>query len=184
MDRLFARRDHCWYGGTLQRLSAPLGKRKLIDGATGLPILQFSARQFLRPRLLPPGYRLWLVRPMLAAPQGASRGQPVAGAQLWYSPPPVRPYREALDQLIITEYVDRPFVPGPWQCLPQAKRPSGDEGQWTPIRIRGVWGCAESGNIAWRQHGLDYLIGVDSPVGTRPLLSSAQLVAIAASAPD
>jgi hypothetical protein len=67
------------------RLAALLGKRKLVDGATGQPILQFSARLLLRPRLLPPRYRLSQVQPMMAAPMQGQRGQPVAGAQQWYS---------------------------------------------------------------------------------------------------
>jgi hypothetical protein len=38
------------------------------------------------------------------------------------------------------------------------------------------------GIIAWRQRGLDYIISIGTPSGTRPPLSTAQLVAVADSA--
>jgi hypothetical protein len=160
----------------LVQLAAPLGSRKLVDAATGKPLLQFSARLLLRPTDLPPGYRPWQVQPVEAAPLQDERGQPVAGAQLWCSRL-TGAYQRDDGQLIITEYPDRPFVEGPWQSpMPP------QEGHWTRIEVRGVPGWASVAGIAWRQDGLDYSIGEFPTADGRPKLTTAQLVMIADSA--
>jgi hypothetical protein len=150
------------------RLAAPLGSRKLVDAATGQPLPQFSARLLLQPTVLPPGYRPWQVEPVLAGP--------VAGGKVWYSRL-TGADQPGDGQFYITEYPDRPFVPGPWQ----SPRPTGEEGPWTRISVRGVQGWAEKGIIAWRQGGLDYSMGQLLKDG-RLSFTVAQLVAIADSA--
>ena len=85
-------------------LVAPLGSRKLVNGATGQPVPQFSARLPLQPGMLPPGYRLWQVYSQLIG----TEGHPVVRVQLWY-----HPRIEGAGQLI-TESTDSPFVPRPW----------------------------------------------------------------------
>jgi hypothetical protein len=139
------------------RLTAPLGKRTLVNGATGQPVPRFDARLLLRPS----GYRLRQVTPQLTGTQG----HPIARVQLSYYP-----RTERAGQLIITEFPDSPLVPRPWQSPPEPR------GQWTPIRVRGVPGWAAPSVIAWRQRGLIYL------VGAVPQMSTAELIAIADSA--
>lgn len=153
------------------RLAAPLGKRKLADGATGHPVPQFSARLLLRPGVLPPGYRLRGVVPLLTG----TEGHPVVRVQLWYYPQPGK-----AGQLVITESPDSPFVPRPWQSPPEPWQSPGKQGQWTRIRVRGVPGWAAPSVISWRQSGLIYSISADPPLP----LTTAQLIAIADSAPD
>jgi hypothetical protein len=91
------------------RLAAPLGKRKLVDGTSGQPVLQLSARLLL-PRVLPPGYRLQEVVPLVTGPEG----HPVVTISLYY-------YRQigGAGELDITESSDGPFVPRPWQSPPE-----------------------------------------------------------------
>jgi hypothetical protein len=153
------------------RLAAPLGKRKLVDGASGQPILQFSARQLLLPRVLPHGYRLQEVVPLVTSPEG----HPVVTVSLHY-------YRQSggTGELVITESPDGPFVPQPWQSPPEPWQPPGQQGRWTLIRVRGVQGWAASAVIAWRQRGLVYSVSAEPP----PPLTTAQLIAIADSAPN
>jgi hypothetical protein len=158
------------------RLAAPLGNRKLVDGATGRRLAQFSARLLLRPRVLPPGYRLWQVWPRWYVP---SDGHAVVYVRLIYSRQ-TRAYQEDFGHLTIAENPDTPFVPGPWH---PGVFPSDPPGTWTPIRVRGVPGWAARGSIAWRQHGLLYMVSIDSGAPPLPaLLSTAQLIAIADSA--
>jgi hypothetical protein len=142
------------------RLAAPLGKRKLVNGATGERVPQFDARLLLRPGILPPGYRLRQAIPRLTGPEGHA----IAQVQLWYSPP-----AERADWLVITESPESPLVLPPWQSQPQ-------HGRWTRTRLRRVQGWAAPGVIAWRQRGLIYSISADTP------LTTAQLIAIADSA--
>lgn len=142
------------------RLAAPLGKRKLVNRATGQPVPQFDARLLMRPGILPPGYRLRQVLPQLTGPQGHA----IARVQLWYSPP-----TERADWVVITESPESPLVLLPWQSPPQ-------HGNWTRIRLRGVPGWAAPSVIAWRQRGLIYSISTYTP------LTTAQLIAIADSA--
>jgi hypothetical protein len=153
------------------RLAASLGKRKLVDGTSGQPVLQFSARLLLLPRVLPPGYRLQEVVPLVTGPEG----HPVVTISLYY-------YRQigGAGELDITESSDGPFVPRPWQSPPEPWQPPGKQGQWTRIRVRGVPGWAAESLIAWRQRGLQYLISAEPPLS----LTTAQLIAIADSAPD
>jgi hypothetical protein len=159
------------------RLAAPLGKRKLVDGATGQRLAQFSARLLLRPAVLPPGYRLWQVWPRWYVP---SDGHGVMDVRLIYSRQ-TRVNQGDYGHLQIAEYPDTPFIPGPWH---PGVFPSDPPGTWTPIRVRGVPGWAARGSIAWRQHGFLYMVSIDSGAPPLPpLLSTAQLIAIADSAP-
>jgi hypothetical protein len=142
------------------RLATPLGMRKLINGANGQPVRRFNARLLLRPRILPPGYRLRQVFPQLTGPAGHT----IVRVQLWYYS-----RSERADGLVITESPDSPLVPRPW--LSPARH-----SQWIRLRVRGVSGWAGPSVIAWRQGGLIYSISAGPP------LITAQLIAIANSA--
>jgi hypothetical protein len=155
------------------RLAAPLGKRGLVDEETGKPVVQFSARLLLRPRVLPPGYRPWQVQPELAAPPLGTQSHPVAGASLWYSPWIVANAPD-VGALRITEFPDPRFLRGSLQ----APMPRPNRG-WTRISVRGVQGWAAPYGIAWRQHALDFAVDVFPAGGNRPPLSTAQLIAVA-----
>jgi hypothetical protein len=148
------------------RLAAALGKRALVDGATGQPIPQFSA-PLLRPTKLPPGYRLRQISPELTGPQG----HPVVRVELWYH---VRD--DGAGYLVIAEYPDSPLVPRPWQSPLESGPPPAKPARWSPIRVRGVPGWAAPSTIAWRQRGLIYSITTGTPMTTT------QLTAIADSA--
>jgi hypothetical protein len=151
------------------RLAAPLGKRKLVSGATGQPVQQFNARLLLRPRILPPRYRLRQAFPQLTGPEGHA----IVRVQLWYYP-----RNERAGDLVITESPDSPFVPRPWQSPPEPWQSPAKHSQWTRIRVRRVPGWAAPSVIAWRQSGLIYSISAGPP------LTTAQLIAIADSATD
>jgi hypothetical protein len=143
------------------RLRAPLGRRRLVDGATGSPTPWISARFVLRPAGLPPGYRLSEMRPWLNL---TSRSLPACVQFFQASGDP--------DVLEIIQSAGRAPV-------------LGGAGDWTKIRVRGHPGRASRNLITWRENGLmDYvLIGEQSPAGPQ-VLSTRQLVAIADSAPD
>jgi hypothetical protein len=149
------------------RLAAPLGKRKLVNGATGQPVPQFDARLLLRPGILPPGYRLRQVFPQLTGPQGHA----IARVALWYYP-----RTEKAGHLLITVSPDSPLVPRPWQSPPEPWQSPAKHNRWIRIRVRGVPGWASPSLIAWRQRGLIY------SVSASPLLTTAQLISIADSA--
>jgi hypothetical protein len=142
------------------RLRAPLGRRRLVDGATGSPTPWISARFVLRPTALPPGYRLLELRPWLNL-TGTSRP---ACAQSYQAP----------DDPDVLEIIQ---TAGSGPIL-------GGAGGWTKIRVRGHPGQASRNLITWRENGLmDYvLIGEQDPAGPQ-VLSTRQLVAIADSAP-
>jgi hypothetical protein len=143
------------------RLAAPLGKRKLVNAATGQPIARFSA-----PLLLRPDYQLREVDPQPTGP----KAHPVAGVELHYA------RSHAAGDLWLTEYPDSPHVPPPWQ-------PPAKEGPWARIRVRGVPGWASPAGIAWRQHGLIYSISAGPPTESGgPPLTTARLIAMANSA--
>jgi hypothetical protein len=142
------------------RLAAPLGTRKLVNGATGEPIPRFTAP------LLLSAYQLWQVDAQPAGPSDHA----VPGVQLTYTH-----YGQAGD-LVVTMYHDSPFVPWPWQ-------PGAGE-HLTRIRVRGVPGWASDFMIGWRQQGLVSTVDIQPPTEAGgPLLSTAELIAIADSAP-
>ncbi len=153
------------------RLAAPLGKRKLVDGTSGRPIPQFSARLLLLPRALPRGYGLRKVVPLMTV----LGGDLVVTVTLYYYP-----QSGAAGGLAITESPVGPFVPRPWQSPPEPWQPPGQQGRWTLIRVRGVQGWAAPAVIAWQQRGLIYSVTSESPVPP----TTAQLIVIADSAPE
>jgi hypothetical protein len=60
--------------------------------------------------------------------------------------------------------------------------PAPESGGWTAIHVRGQPGPATRNMITWREHGLTDYIAVDGPQWPQ-VLSTAQLIAIADSAP-
>jgi hypothetical protein len=141
------------------RLRAPLGRRKLVDGATGRATAWISARLVLRPTVLPPGYRLRQLRPWINLTQS--------------SRPSCAQFYQAQNDPNIVEIVQSGgslALPGPGQ------------GGWTPIQVRGHRGRASRNLIIWREHGLIDYIANYGP-SNRQLLTARQLIAIADSAP-
>lgn len=146
------------------RLHAPLGSRKLVDGATGRATAWISARLVLRPAALPAGYRLTELIPAADISRAQSPGP--RGCKQFY-----RSQRDANELEIV-------------QSAGSVQIPGAGSGGWTRIRVRGYAGRASRNLITWRENGLtDYvLIGEQSPGGAQ-VLSTRQLIAIADSAP-
>ena len=146
------------------QLKAPLGKRKLVDGATGRAVTWISARLVLRPAEIPAGYRLRYRTPGTAFSRAQS--PEAAGCEQFYvddAPP-------ATHMLYIEQGAGRLPVPAP------------GPGGWTAIRVRGQPGLATRNLITWREDGLTDYITVDGPRWPQ-VLTTAQLIAIADSAP-
>ena len=143
------------------RLRAPLGRRRLVDGATGRATAWISARLVLRPTALPPGYRLRELRPWLNLTQS--------------SRPSCVQFYQAQNDPNIVEIV---------QSAGNVQNLGAGSGGWTRIRVRGYPGHASRDLITWRENGLtDYVLaGEQSPAGAQ-VLSTRQLIAIADSAP-
>jgi hypothetical protein len=141
------------------RLRAPLGRRKLVDGATGSPTAWISARLVLRPTALPPGYRLRELRPWITLTQS--------------SRPSCLQYYQAQNDPNVLEIV---------QSGGSLQLPGPGPGGWTPIQVRGHRGRASRNLIIWRENGLIDYIAIYGP-GNRQLLTASQLIAIADSAP-
>ena len=146
------------------RLQAPLGTRKLADGATGRAVAWISARLVLRPAEMPAGYLLRSRTPDVDFSGPQSLG-PAGCVQLYLDDT-----RTAEHMLYIEQSAGRLRVPAP-----------GPRG-WTAIRIRGQPGLATRNLITWREHGLTDYIAVDGPQWPQ-VLSTGQLIAIADSAP-
>jgi len=143
------------------RLRVPLGRRRLVDGATGRATAWMSARLVLRPTALPPGYRLRELRPWLNLTQSSR-------------PSCVQFYQAQNDgnELEIVQSA------GSMQIL------GAGSGTWTQIRVRGYPGHARRNLITWRENGLtDYVLTGDQSSAGAPALSTRQLIAIADSAP-
>lgn len=141
------------------RLRAPLGRRRLVDGATGSPTAWISARLVLRPTALPPGYRLRELRPRINLTQS--------------SRPSCAQFYQAQNDPNIVEI---------GQSGGSLQLPGPGRGGWTPIQVRGHRGRASRNLIIWRENGLiDYITNYGP--SNRQLLTARQLVAIADSAP-
>jgi hypothetical protein len=143
------------------RLKAPLGRRRLTDGATGRAIAWISARLILRPTALPAGYRLRDLAPVVDFTAPELPGP--AGCTQFYAGP------LGENSLVIEQSAGRLQMPGP-----------GPEG-WTAIRVRGLPGQTTRNLITWRENGLTDLIMVARPQWTQ-VLTTTQLVAMADSA--
>jgi hypothetical protein len=145
------------------RLHAPLGSRKLVDGATGKPTAWISARLVLRPTVLPAGFRPFELIPAINHSRPQSPGP--AGCVQFYS------WHGDPNYLEIVQSAGSLQVPGP------------AKGGLTPIRVRGHHGRAARNLITWRENGLtDYILVGPGPPGPQAL-STQQLIAIADSAP-
>jgi hypothetical protein len=137
-------------------LRAPLGHRKLVDGATGTATAWISARLILRPRSIPAGYRSRGLMPWLSSslyPRGVRSAACMQTYQLENGP----------DEFAIIQSA----------AGLQLHHPGG----WTPIRVRGHPGRAAAGVITWREQGLTDSISASGG------LTTSELVAIADSAP-
>jgi hypothetical protein len=140
------------------RLKAPLGNRTLVDGATGQAVAWISARLVLRPTIIPAGYRLRDLAPVVDFSHPESSGP--AGCTQDYAAP------SGENMLVIEQSAGRLLVPGPG--------PAG----WTAIRVHGMPGRATRNLITWRENGLTDLIMVASPQWPQ-MLTTTQLVAMA-----
>jgi hypothetical protein len=140
------------------RLSRPLGRRKLVDGATGQPTAWISARFVLRLTALPAGYRLTDLSPATEGAMPQNLGPP--GASEIFRPPHAEPELDIEQSAGIIVGLG----PGP--------------GGWSPVEVRGHPGQATRNLITWQEHGLYDSIeigGTDKP----QILGTKQLIAIA-----
>jgi hypothetical protein len=145
------------------RLDAPLGNRKLVDGATGRPTAWISARLVLRPNALPAGVRLFELIPAVNHSRPQSPGP--AGCVQFYSWNGDPNYLEIV------------------QSAGSLKVPRPAKGGLTRIRVRGHPGLAARNLITWRENGLtDYILAGPGPAGPQ-VMSTQQLIAIADSSP-
>jgi hypothetical protein len=141
------------------RLRAPLGRRKLVNGADLKALRWLDGRLVLHPRMLPAGYALTQVLP----------GVRTAGPAR-YGPGCEQVYASEAGTLSITQSAGSLLVPAP-----------GPPG-WQPVHIRGVIGVATRNVITWQERGLTDVISAGNPADPQ-VLSTAELVAIADSAP-
>ena len=87
------------------RLHAPLGGRKLSDGATGRALGWISARLVLRPTALPAGLRLFQLIPAIDHSRAQSPGP--AGCTQFYS------WQGVSDYLVIAQSAGPLGLPAP-----------------------------------------------------------------------
>jgi hypothetical protein len=121
-------------------LGAPLGDRRLVDGASGRAVASIGARLVLRPTVLPAGYRLSELVPA-GSLSFAAGPRPAGCVQVYVSK------ADATQRLVIAQSAAGARIPGPG--------PNG----WTSIRIRGHPGLATRNLITWRERGLtDYIV--------------------------
>jgi hypothetical protein len=140
------------------RLQDPLGRRKLVDGASGRPTPWLSGRLVLRPTVLPRGYRLMELRPWVT-----QSIREAACDQVYQA-------RGNANVLEIIQVAGRSPNLGP-----------GPDG-WTRIRVRGHPGRASENLITWREDGLIDYVTAYRLGGTQRLPTTKQLIAIADSA--
>ncbi|MDR0342869.1 MAG: hypothetical protein LBI49_07050 [Nocardiopsaceae bacterium] len=142
------------------RLSAPLGSRLLVDGATGRSLRWFDVRQMIRPAAIPAGYKLHVVTPLVTGSQPAPA---TPGCRQDYQ------YRGGTLSIIQSA--------GSLE-LPQAggRAPAASQ-------VRGHPGLASAYAIRWREAGYNVLIEAFPETGKAPVFTTAALIAIADSAP-
>jgi hypothetical protein len=142
------------------RLSAPLGSRLLIDGATGRSLHWFDARQMLRPSVIPAGYKLQVVTPFVT---GSLPAPATPGCR--------QDYQSRHATLSIIQSAGTLELPQPGGRAPAA------------ILVRGHPGFASAYAIVWREAGYNVLIEVYPEMGNAPVFTTRTLIAIADSAP-
>ncbi len=141
------------------RLSAPLGSRLLTDGATGRSLRWFDVRRMLRPSVIPAGYKLRLVTPLVTG----------------LLPAPATP---ACRQ----DYQSRDATLSILQSTGALELPRRGGGAPAAIRVRGYPGLASAYGITWREAGYSVLIEAYPDTGDTPVLTTSSLIAIADSA--
>jgi hypothetical protein len=138
------------------RLSAPLGKRQLIDGVTGARLPSFRGEGILRPAFLPSGF----VHRYDAAFLGSDTvSDASAGCTQVYT------QGNSYDEAIWISQV----AGGRWRT------PAGISA--TPIVVRGRSGLAIGGEIEWTQNG--QLFTIQSMTYAYATLGTRDLIAIA-----
>lgn len=152
--------DMAMEGPQVIRLSAPLGSRLLIDGATGRSLHWFDARRMLRPSVIPAGYKLQVVTPFET---GSLPDQAISGCR--------QDYQSRAATFSIIQSAGTLELPQTGQHAPAA------------IRVRGHPGFASAYAIAWREKGYNVLIEAYPKMGRAPVLATTALIAIADSAP-
>jgi hypothetical protein len=137
------------------QLRAPLGRRELVDGATGAATPWLSARLVLRPRFIPAGYRSSVLLPWMPSALYSRGIKSAACSQRYWARkgPGVIDIIQSSDGLQLQQ-----------------------GGSWAPIRVRGLPAQAAPGVITWREQGLT------DAIVAGPGLTTSQLVAIADSA--
>lgn len=142
------------------RLSAQLGSRLLIDGATGRSLHWFDVRQMLRPSAIPAGYRLQVVTPSVT---GSLPAPATPGCR--------QDYQSRHGTLSIIQSVGTLELPQTSGRAPAA------------ILVRGHSGFASAFAITWREAGYNVLIEAYPEMGNAPVFTTTTLIAIADSAP-
>ena len=142
------------------RLSAPLGSRLLVDGATGRSLHWFDVRRMLRPAVIPAGYKLHVVTPLVT---GSLPAPAAPGCRQDYQ------YRSGT--LSIIQSAGRVELPQAGGHAPAA------------VQVRGHPGAASAYAIMWREAGYSVLIEAYPETGKAPVFTTAALIAIAGSAP-
>jgi hypothetical protein len=143
------------------RLSAPLGGRLLIGGATGQPVHWFDVRRMLRPSVIPAGFKLQEITPLLANSLPAPA---TPGCRQEY-------LARGDATLSIVQSAGSLQLPQTGNRAPGA------------IRVRGYPGYASADGITWREGGYNILIEDFPGSGSVPVLTTAELITIADSAP-
>lgn len=142
------------------RLRAPLGSRRLVDGATGRALHWFGAQKMLRPSAIPEGYKLQDVTPLVTSLPAAA------------TPGCRQDYQSPVATLSIIQSASPLELP----------RTDGGRPPAT-IQVRGHTGFASSQAITWREAGYYVMIEAFPRTGNAPVVTTAALVAIADSAP-
>jgi hypothetical protein len=150
-------------------LPTPLGRRALVQTASGAPVRYFDERDLASVGVLPAGFRLSSDLPSVSFPEQDTWA---VGDTRTYTGPANTTAQLSVAQLVATTGMI-PLVSWPWPAHIRV------DGRLASLRVNQVSGLVYSRSITWVDHGYRFVVTISVQDHNQVPLSNAQLTAVA-----